>query len=736
MNNSIFHFNPARPSQRSNFLLTDFASEYTDLERKSLGNQIMSLDQKQRAGNIKESEFDKKQPHNITFKIGYYLHLNNPKEWAFIILFSIIASLFFVFLDKLIFVAFQKRKIWSDTKYPIFNYFIWVITSIIFILGATSVGYFISPDADGSGIPEMKTVLSGVPIYRYFSFNAFIGKSLGVFAVLVSGASVGKVGPYVHLSCLICRRLMKSNYFEKIDKSTSMKTAMLSVACATGITFALGCPLGGLLFSIESTASIYMVSNLWKAFFSSVICCFVFRMFYGETTVKVVDVTTSINVNIFFKLVNFVIIGIITGVVGASCATLVSKGVYIRKKSNISWLNNRFKFAIITGFITASTTFCIPGLKNFDKPIMFYLFSANDNSIGDYWSHPGEGWHLLIACFSKYILTVLGLSCNMPGGVFGPMFSVGALLGRLYGHLIYLIFGINMESAFAMAASAGAFSGFSHTISSGLMVFELAGQTKYLPSLLLTCLIANLIGQGLSMGIFDVLLAIKNLPYLPAVKSNEAYSMSAGDIMDKIDFVMHENEVKIVDALSILSKIPKKYLVLIPIINEKGVISKTISPKDLYTYLHYKYNEIKKNYAYKIQNYFNEFFRYSKKKIFNEQGNLFSHIKYKFKKLYLKLKDKERLILNKNFYHESSMRIISFFEENKEKDTIYLSKIIDFNDKMINCGKSALTIDRDYPLLKIQFLFTFLNLSHIFVTDCGKLVGVITKEAFINKTKS
>ena len=736
MDKSYLHFNPARPSQRTNFLLTDFATEYTDLERKSLGNQIMTLDQKQRTGNIKESEFDKKQPHNITYKIGYYLHLNSPKEWAFIILFSIIASLFFVFLDKLVLVGFQKRKIWSDTKYPFFNYFIWIITSVIFILGGTSVGYFISPDADGSGIPEMKTVLSGVPIYRYFSFNAFVGKSLGLFAVLVSGASVGKVGPYVHLSCLICTRLMKSNYFEKIDKSTSIKTTMLSVACATGITFALGCPLGGVLFSIESTASIYMVSNLWKSFFSSVICCFIFKMFYGETIIKVVDLTTAINVNILFKLINFIIIGLISGVVGASCATLVSKGVYIRKKSSITWLNNRFKFAIITGIITSTTTFFIPGLKNFDKPIMFYLFSANDDSIQDDWAHPGEGWHLLLACICKYIITVLGLSCTMPSGVFGPMFSVGALLGRFYGHLIYSIFGINMESAFAMAASAGAFSGFSHTISSALMVFELAGQTKYLPSLLLTCLIANLIGQGLSMGIFDVLLAIKNLPYLPAIKSNDAYSMSAGDLMDKLDYIMHEGEAKIVDGLSILSQIPKKYVVLIPILDEKGVINKTISPQDLLTYLNYKYNTIKKNYTYRIQNYFNEFFRYSKKKIFSEQRDLFSHIKYKFKKLYLKLKDKERLILNKNFYHESSMRIISFFEENKDKDNIYLSQTIDFNDKMINCGKSALTIDKGYPLLKIQFLFTFLNLSHIFVTECGKLVGVITKEAFINKTKS
>ena len=736
MDYSYLHFNPARPSQRTNFLLTDFASEYTDLERKSLRTQIMSLDQKKITQNIKESEFDKKQPHNITYKIGFYLHLNNPKEWVFIIFFSILTSLFLVFLDKLIILSFKKRKIWSNTEYPFLNYFIWVITSVLFILCATSVGYYISPDADGSGIPEMKTVLSGVPIYRYFSFNAFIGKSLGIFAAIVSGASVGKVGPYAHLSCLICTRLMKSSYFEKIDKSTSMKTTMLSIACATGITFALGCPLGGVLFSIESTASIYMVSNLWKSFFSSVICCFITKIFYGDFNIKVIDDTTAINVNFIFKIINFIIIGILTGIIGASCATLVSKGVYIRKKINISWLNNRFKFAAITALITASTTFFIPGLKNFDKPIMLHLFSANDNSIQDDWQHPGEGWYLLISCFFKYILTVLGLSCTMPSGVFGPMFTVGALLGRFYGHLIYIIFGINMESAFAMAASAGAFSGFSHTISSALMVFELAGQTKYLPYLLITGLIANLIGQSLSMGIFDVLLAIKNLPYLPAIKSNDSYSMSAGELMNKIDYVMYIGNSKIIDGLNILSQIPKKYVVNIPILDDKGMVKKTISVQDLYLFLYNKYSIIKKNYTYKIQNYFNEFFRYSKKKIFSEKRTLFNHIKYKFKKLYLKLKDKERLILNKNFYQESSMKIISFFEENKEKDNLYLSKQIDFNDKMINCGKSALTIDREYPVLKIQFLFTFLNLSHIFVTDSGKLVGVITKENFINKTKT
>ena len=117
----------------------------------------------------------------------------------------------------------------SSSKSPILNFLLWTISGILFMLLATSVGAFISPDADGSGIPEMKTVLSGVSKFKYFSFNAFIGKSLGLFAALVSGCSVGKVGPYVHLSCLICNRCMKVNYFNKINKHSCSKINILFI---------------------------------------------------------------------------------------------------------------------------------------------------------------------------------------------------------------------------------------------------------------------------------------------------------------------------------------------------------------------------------------------------------------------------------------------------------------------------------------------------------------------------
>ena len=371
----ILSFNPARPNQRSNYLLTTFASNYDDLARESVENMIRKVDQKQSDPKYKFKS------RGIINKLSFYLNLSNPLEWIFIFCFSIVVTIFVLILDKLISIGSTKRRIIANTSHPIFNFIFWVLSSILFFILATSVGYFISADADGSGIPEMKTVLSGVTKYRYFSFNAFIGKSLGLFAALVGGASVGKVGPYVHLSCLICNRLMKLNYFRKINKSTSLKTNMLSVACAAGITLALGSPLGGVLFSIESTSSIYIVSNIWKAFFSAVICILVSKLFRREQAIIVVDPGTTTPITFSFNIINFIIVGIISGVIGAAASTLIAKGVYIRKKTKLSFLNSRFKFAAIVAVITSITTYYLVPLQRADRVIMNVCFAAKDSTI-------------------------------------------------------------------------------------------------------------------------------------------------------------------------------------------------------------------------------------------------------------------------------------------------------------------------------------------------------------------
>ena len=159
-----FRYNPARPKQRENFMLTNFVSNFDDLDRPSITRMIHDADKQ----NINKQE---PQSKSLLHRIGFYMNLANPIEWSFLFTFSVSVTIFLVTLDSLIVYGIEKRKnMISNPDLKIFNLLFWVVSSVFFFLIATSVGFFISPDADGSGTPEMKTVLSGINIYKYLFF--------------------------------------------------------------------------------------------------------------------------------------------------------------------------------------------------------------------------------------------------------------------------------------------------------------------------------------------------------------------------------------------------------------------------------------------------------------------------------------------------------------------------------------------------------------------------------------
>ncbi len=66
-------------------------------------------------------------------------------------------------------------------------------------------------------------------------------------------------------------------------------------------------------------------------------------------------------------------------------------------------------------------------------------------------------------------------------------------------------------------------------------------------------------------------------------------------------------------------------------------------------------------------------------------------------------------------------------------DTLLLNSKIDVDEPILNADKSAFTIQDSFSCLKLQFLFTFLNVSHIFVYGDNSLKGIISKEDFVRK---
>jgi len=437
---------------------------------------------------------------------------------------------------------------------------------------------------------------------------------------------------------------------------------MLRAAVAAGITLALGTPLGGVLFSIETTASIYIVSNIWKSFFCSVICIFVAKTLQSSHLIHFVEISNSSSLSFNSEIFMFIILGFFSGIIGAIIATSVAKIVYIRRKSKISWLNNRFRYAAIIATFVSIVTFILYPLRHTDKEIISTFFSNEKNEIFTFIQSSITIKMFFLFVF-KFINSVLCISMNIPAGVFGPIFAIGGLFGYFYGQFFRLILDLSDPAIYSMIGAACVMSGASHTLSSALIIFEMTGQASYLAPLLLATMIANLTAQSLSMNIFDVLLVIKNLPHLPTIKSKALYSLNSCDMMGKVNYYLEINKLTVINVMQLFSRIPKKFSYVIPIIDETGIIKYTVQVKNLYKYVYNMYEGVRLSYNIRNQSNFNEYFIHIRKKFFSTKRSFFRQISYKFKKLYVTIRDKERLKLNKNFEEDSNWRLLTIFND-------------------------------------------------------------------------
>lgn len=103
--------------------------------------------------------------------------------------------------------------------------------------------------AAGSGIPEIKTILSGFVIPHFLDFKVLVVKAIGAAFAVATGMCLGKEGPFVHIST--CCGYLVACWFPKYRENGRKMREMLSVACSAGLSVAFGAPIGGVLFSYE-----------------------------------------------------------------------------------------------------------------------------------------------------------------------------------------------------------------------------------------------------------------------------------------------------------------------------------------------------------------------------------------------------------------------------------------------------------------------------------------------------
>ncbi|KAF8783520.1 Chloride channel protein 2 like protein [Argiope bruennichi] len=458
--------------------------EYARLEASRL-KSLEKFRKKEEKRRQKELKPYKNAVHRKLVGLWQNTFARLGEDWFFLAFLGVISSLLSFSMDYAISMC-QKSRIWlyrDLTAHPFLQYLAWVALPMCLILFSAGFVHVTAPQAIGSGIPEMKTILRGVVLKEYLSLRTLISKVIGLTCTLGSGMPLGKEGPFVHISSILATILSKLvTSFKGIHENESRANEMLAAACAVGVacSFAASHEVG-VLFSIEVTSVYFAVRNYWRGFFAACCGAMVWRLlgvwFKNEETLTAIF-RTNFHIDFPFdpqELIVFAGIGAVCGL-----AELTTHESMNELFSNVTWSNHHLEV---------------------DEAIIVSHWTTDYTNI-------------------FFFTTTLAATLPVPSGLFIPVFKMGAAFGRLVGEC--------MASWFPEGITLG--SSVNKIIPGG---YAVVGQMSHILPVILAVLIANGISQALQPSIYDSIIQIKKLPYLPPIvsTSSEAHNVFVADIM-------------------------------------------------------------------------------------------------------------------------------------------------------------------------------------------------------------
>ncbi|XP_017207771.1 chloride channel protein 1a isoform X3 [Danio rerio] len=458
-----------------------------------------------------------------------------------------------------------------------------VLLGITMALVSWSMDYASAKSLQGSGIPEMKTILRGVVLKEYLTLKAFVAKVVGLTAGLGSGMPVGKEGPFVHIASICAAVLSKfMSFFSGVYQSPYGYTDILTVGCAVGVGCCFGTPLGGVLFSIEVTSTYFAVRNYWRGYFAATFSAFIFRVLsvFNKDAVTITALfRTNFRMDFPFDLQElpaFAIIGISCGFLGAFFVYLNRQVVLFMRRPNILTrflTKHRLVFPAVVTLVVTTLTFP-PGFGQFMAGELMpreCINSLFDNftwtkiwgsplppGLGRsaVWFHPDVSIFVILILFliMKFWMSAVSTTMPIPSGAFMPVFVLGAAFGRLVGEIMATLFphGILFDGilyriipgGYAVIGAAALTGAVTHTVSTAVICFELTGQISHILPMMVAVILANMVAQGLQPSLYDSIIQFKKLPYLPELGFGHIsqYNIFVEDIMvRKVKFLCSQS---------------------------------------------------------------------------------------------------------------------------------------------------------------------------------------------------
>jgi H+/Cl- antiporter ClcA len=322
---------------------------------------------------------------------------------------------------------------------------------------------------EGSGIPQAIASLSmhsNAARSKVLSLRVAFGKVLLTCGGLLSGASIGREGPTVHVGASIMYSLRRIAPFRGKDITRSLILA----GGAAGISAAFNTPLAGIMFAIEEMSRSFEQRTSGTLLISVILAGIVALVILGNYTYFG---SSDASLPLSSAWLAVIVCGLLGGLLGGSFSSVLIFGSrrvapFARRHPVMLALICGVLISLI-GFLSSGQTFG----TGYEEARRLVTGEEPGNMAYPLW---------------KYLATVVSYLSGIPGGIFAPSLSIGAGLGAdIAQWLPYAPY-----AAIVMLGMVGYFTGVVQTpLTALIIVMEMTDNSSMLLPLMATALIAK-----------------------------------------------------------------------------------------------------------------------------------------------------------------------------------------------------------------------------------------------------
>lgn len=317
----------------------------------------------------------------------------------------------------------------------------------------------------------------------------FVGASISI----VSGHSVGREGPGVHLgaasSSLLGQWLRLPN--------NSIQT-LVACGAAASIAASFNTPIAGVIFAMEVIMMEYTIAGFAPIILAAVSATALTRFVFGAEPAFSVP---SLQLASLFELPYLIVMGL---VIGALAALFITSLKWLTKTTSQMIIWQRLTLA---GALTGVCALIVPEIMGVGYD------TVNQAMLGQL----GVGLLLMVVLF-KIMATTIGLGLGLPGGLIGPTLVIGAAAGGVLGLAAEAVFPGQVASpGFYAMLGMGAMMGatLQAPLAALLAMFELTANPNIILPGMLAVVISGITSSHLFRceSVFLTLLKARGLDY-------------------------------------------------------------------------------------------------------------------------------------------------------------------------------------------------------------------------------